>query len=204
MRRRSGGWIRSVLRRPVSVTLRRCALAAAFASAAACASPSAPAGSSDAVDRLTITPGPYDFFLSQNPAPSQCGVNSIAGAVISAHVTLAHEGANWIARSTTTADGDLEIRFSDTGAATFNPIVPISGTLKGTAIRPRTPLDDGVSFFVNPGPSSVTAVSGANFSTSTLIPISGNSLTGTMTITGAQGSRTCTVTGPWSLTKQLF
>ena len=183
---------------------RRIALAATLAVAAACSSPSTPSGSSGAVDRLTITPGPYDFFLSQNPAPSQCGVNSIAGAVVSSHVTLSHEGTTWIARSTTTADGDLEIRFSDTGDPTFNPVVPISGTLKGTAIMPSRPFSDGVSFFVNPGPSTVTPVSGGNFSTSTLVPLSGNSLTGTMTITGAQGTRTCTVTGQWSLTKQLF
>jgi hypothetical protein len=175
------------------------------AALAACGSPSAPGGSSGAQDRITIATGAWDFFLSQNPAPSQCGIpNGLAGAVISSHVTLTHEGTTWIARSTTAADGDLEIRFSDTGGPTFGFSVPIEGTLKGTAIRPRTSFNDGVTFFVNPGPTSVIAVSGGNVLSSSLIPLTGNSLTGSMTITGDQGTRTCTVTGTWSLTKQLF
>lgn len=117
--------------RSVAMSSLRAALVIGLLSAACGANPPlAPA--STAIDNLSLTPGDYPFFATSLNPPASCGQPAFDVSMTS-RVTLKREGVDWVARSTSAADGDLELRFHDTGGLILAGYVTIAGTLGGTA-----------------------------------------------------------------------
>src|SRR5688572_2299445 len=90
------------------------------------------------VRRLPLLPGDYALSAStlvSSTAIACAGSDRYLGVAIQSLVTLSLEGNEWVARSRSSADGDVEIRFAETGSR-FGSIT-VSGTATGTAIDRR-------------------------------------------------------------------
>jgi hypothetical protein len=136
-------------------------------------------------NRLTLTPGAYEIFLSTTAA-----------------------GNAWTARSTTAADGDFEFRFQDTGGTAQSLFVPISGTVSGTAISKSTTAQNRTTALVT-GPATAP-VSGQfvrdipGISGNAIVVLGQGKISVTATSTTAAVSHTCALMiDSWSLNKVL-
>jgi hypothetical protein len=145
---------------------------------AACGS--APASPSpETLFNLSLTPGDYFFGTAVLSPPPNCGPNFDSQDVsISSRVTLSREGADWVARSTTAADGTLEFKFRGASGPIIDSASPVGGTVRGTAQHQDN--------------------SSSSIKRSVTIPISGDSAT----VTGWANdtSDVCTVCGTSSFT----
>ncbi|TAK16049.1 MAG: hypothetical protein EPO35_06110 [Acidobacteria bacterium] len=169
----------------------------------ACSGPFAP---SPTLDRVSLALGAYDFFVSQPNPPVECGgTGPLSSAGLFARVNLSHEGTEWVARSAAPADGDLEVRFHDTGGAITGSstisFLPLATTMKGTAREHRYPGETRT--FV---PDSYLATTAQpSFALSGLTPggivMQGTgSILGAFSMTSASGSQSCRLAGIWALT----
>lgn len=88
-------------------------LAAAFSCSLICSVGCSKNPNAPVADPLQITPGAYTLSIGSLSLDSPCA--PYYGANISFHtpVTITHEGATWYARSTTSADGNIEIAFRE-------------------------------------------------------------------------------------------
>jgi hypothetical protein len=82
---------------------------------------------------LQITPGPQVLrVLAQSRAEPPCRLPNIDPIVFTA-VTLTRAGSEWIAKSTSAAAGDVELRLRTVAS---NPAATlVAGTIKGTAVH---------------------------------------------------------------------
>lgn len=81
---------------------------------------------------LSMTPGEYFFHPVILSVPPNCGLKN-DDVSMSSRVSLSREGTEWVARSSSPADGTLELRFRGSPGPVINSSAPIGGTLRGTA-----------------------------------------------------------------------
>ena len=183
------------------------ALAVALAGMGLCACgggtstlPSAPT----ALDRLALPTGGYTF-LAAATSGGACTTPISPDVLISVttRVELAHEGRDWVARSTTADDGDIELRFHDDGNG-GNPLqgspalIGVSGTVTGTARSPSAdPSMPTAMTFGSTG--SPVALQGAAGGTRNPYVVLGSG-TGPVIFAGsASGNVSCSSVPLWSL-----
>lgn len=116
---RAGVRVRSRAARILTAAL-ACSL---IASASGCSK----TATSPAAEPLQITPGAYTLGVGSLTLNSPCAAPGSSNISFHTRVTITHEGANWFARSTTGADGDVEIAFHE--APFF-----VAGTMHGSGI----------------------------------------------------------------------
>jgi hypothetical protein len=107
--------------------VKRATIAIALWSLGCGASPTAP------LDRIQMVTG--DRFLNLSSSiPEGCALGfSGTHIMVAARVTFSHEGQEWIARAREPIDGDVEVRFHDTGQPSLAGLVRIEGTIRGVA-----------------------------------------------------------------------
>ena len=166
--------------------------------------PTAPSG----VDRLQLPLGAYTFMASAtaSQSPPCTTTGSMAPAFrLFARVTLAHEGQEWVARSSTIADGNIELRFHDTGGGTsFGGsvvTVAVSGTIRGTGTSRHNDTLSIKQFISFTGTGGVPT---AQLEGTTGTPISPTIVFGTVTgsviVTDSLGGvATCSTLHEWSI-----
>jgi hypothetical protein len=93
--------------------------------------PTAPGGGPSTT--LQITPGPQVLrVLAQSRAEPPCRLPNLDPIVFTA-VTLTRAGSEWIAKATSAAAGDVELRIRTVAS---NPAATlVAGTIKGTAVH---------------------------------------------------------------------
>lgn len=199
--------------RPAQLAL-LAAIAVAPVSCGGSASPTSPQTvTTPTVDRVGLATGAYDFFAFQSNPPAECGVASPSGlslAALSSHVILSHEGADWIARAASPADGDVEVRFHDSGGNILSgppgsqSFLNIVATIRGTAVQPPRTGADGVTFAVDAVAATVPNAGFVVLSGATTIFVEGlTPIGGSATFTTGSASRTCRLAASWALTKPL-
>lgn len=105
-------------------------VAIAFIGAACGSAPTSP----EDLFNLHLTPGEYLFVTSVLNPPPNCGPNfGTQDVAMSSRVTLNREGSDWVARSTTTADGTLQFTFRGAPGPVIDSSSPVGGTVRGTA-----------------------------------------------------------------------
>ena len=132
-------------------------------------SPTAPSASS----QVSISPGAYLFVASVSatsllPGSSATvvgcsGSGTVVGVSTSSFVTLSQEGSTWVARSTTPADGDVEIRFGE--SAPIVGQVQVAGTARGTVVDRRAAQTHGSVSLRLSGATAAGAVLNGGFYT---------------------------------------
>jgi hypothetical protein len=176
--------------------------------AGACGGPAAPTSTAPS-DRIELATGAYEFHALHRAPPPECGQTDSSYAQISVQVTVSHEGSAWFARAASPADGDLEIRFSDSGGPVFKltneggelTSVPVLVTIRGTGIEAATSGHSRVAFDV--APIHATIPTEGRVWTGWL-PASLSSLAsvaGTMTFWSSATSASCQVAAEWYVSR---
>jgi hypothetical protein len=123
------------------------------------------------------------------PSGDGCsGTGAFAGVSIMSFVTLNHEGSDWVARSTTPADGDAEIRFAEVGLRFAQ--VDVSGMARGTLIDRRAAQSLGLASMRLSSASGVGAMLTGAFYNSPTMQVVG-SAAGVVAVSSPIGSGTC-------------
>ncbi len=154
-------------------------------------SPTAPTVSSEiltgaylflaSVSATSVLPGSPATFVG-------CSNSGVIGLSLSSFVTLSRQGNTWIARSTTSADGDLEIRLSES-AGVFGQ-VQLTGSARGTAVDRRSAQTLGLpslQLSVANGPGAVLS---GRVLPSPAADLIGNAM-GTFAVASSIGHGTC-------------
>jgi hypothetical protein len=113
-------------------------LIAASIAQASCGGPSSPDGTTSN-DRLQLPTGSYTLFLSSSAASCTAQGPINPSFQLPTRVTLTHEVAEWVARSSTSADGDIELRFHDTGGSVIIGTTTVSGAIHGSGAASNDP-----------------------------------------------------------------
>ena len=121
-------------------------------------------------------------------------------------VVVTRSGNEWIAAAAAADAGDIELRFHASGPVVVSGSMPVSGTIKGTAIHnpELLPALPASTTRVNFGTDGRTGLNGFAFSASALTPATGVSGfgSGTVTLSDAEG-RSCAGTAfGWGLGSQ--
>ena len=121
-------------------------------------------------------------------------------------VTVSRVGSEWRAVAATSAAGDVEIRFHQTGATVIAGSMPIEGTIRGQAIHlpellPSVPPWNSQMAFGSDGRTTIT---GFAFGPSSLTPTAGLDGIGSGTITLSDNTgRSCGGTSfSWGMAAQ--
>lgn len=116
-----------------------------------------------------------------------------------APLTMAREGTEWVARSTSPVDGDIELRIHEVTSA--NPFeILVSGTLRGSSIDKATQgiLGWTMSFIGSSG-SGAAQISGQH-ALSVEISFGTESFVGIATMTDGRGNKAvCNSLWEWSI-----
>jgi hypothetical protein len=159
--------------------------------AAACDNESGPTSPTTATT-LPLEPGSYVVVASAHsllPSGAGCsGTGAFVGMSIVSFVTLNHEGTDWVARSTTPADGDAEIRFAEIGLRFAQ--VDVSGMARGTLIDRRAAQSFGLASMRLSSASGVGAMLTGAFYNSPAMQVAG-SAAGVVAVSSPIGSGTC-------------
>ena len=162
------------------------------------AAPTAPTGAA----ALALEPGAYVVVATAQstipPITAGCiGTGTFVGVSIMSFVTLSHEGDAWVARSTTPADGDAEIRLTQAGSNFGQPAV--TGVARGTLIDRRAAQSVGLASMRFSGSGSAGATLTGSYYTSPTAPLAG-SASGLVAVSSAIGSGSCE-RGDWTIRK---
>jgi len=127
-----------------------------------------------------------------------------ASRVVQTRITFARDGEGWLGRSSSAADGDLEVRLRDAGVGQAGDVfitggIPVAGTVRGAAV------DDGGPVFLLPRDARVLAHGMASEVDAQLVgevkgrTVGLGSLNGMFTYADGTGASTTCRGGTWTL-----
>ena len=159
-------------------------------------SPTGPTGTAG----LALEPGSYVVVATAQstipPITAGCiGTGTFVGVSILSFVTLSREGDAWVARSTTLADGDAEIRITQVGMNFTQPAV--TGVARGTLIDRRAVPGMASMRFSGAG-NAGAALTGSYYASPTA-QLAG-SASGLVAVSSSIGSGSCE-RGEWAIRK---
>ena len=179
-----------MLRKDLRLLLTLCILCSSCGS-----TPTAPEGSASRI----VAIGPQVLRIGYQSPCTQLGQGVIP--LVYTRVNVATSSNEWVATAGSTAAGDVQIRFRQSGQSVISGSMPVIGTIAGTAIHmpeffPGPAWDIRATFG---GPASLTGVAfAAGVFGSTTSGIDGTG-SGSLTVTDAMGN-TCTGTAfSWSI-----
>ena len=161
-------------------------------------SPTGPTGMAG----LALEPGSYVVVATAQstipPITAGCiGTGTFVGVSILSFVTLSREADAWVARSTTPADGDAEIRITQVGMNFSQPAV--SGVARGTLIDRRAVEGMGIASVRFSGAGNAGATLTGSYYSSPTAQLAG-SASGLVAVSSSIGSGSCE-RGEWAIRK---
>jgi hypothetical protein len=197
-------------------TARALCVSVACAAVAACGGPAAPSDRSTAVTTtiggISLPLGPYELYVAVDDEQGLVCTRSGGGLVgfvsLTTNVTLSQDGSDWVARSTTPDNGNIDLRFHETGGQEVGGSgvvgsVYVSGTLTGTGI-PNSDNSRGTRFwqtvsFAGVGNDPHAQVQGMTGTSISPVIVFGKA-TGLITMVDAQGQTvSCSALTEWSI-----
>lgn len=180
----------SVLRRRLP-SIGGAALSVVLLAASCGDSPTRPSGSgSTGSGVFPLNPGDHVLVGFAEPL-SQCqGTGTFEGVSLFSYVTVERDGATWVVRSSTPADGDVVLRFRESGFSFATPVV--SGTASGTARDLRDVSSLGVFTMAFSGQRTAGAAEltgGVYFSPAPQVL---GTISGVISVAGPLGEGSCT------------
>jgi hypothetical protein len=175
---------RSRARRPAVAGL----VAFVLACLIGCRSPSVPS-------RLALEPGRYVIVTSpEEITPTTCSGPGLGGSIVTL-VTLSRNGSEWVARSESGSNGDVELRFHEV-EGNFGVWIATDGTLHGTGQDSRNAFSTvagSVSFSGANQLGSASVFAGNDPTSSYARDWLSGEITGTIRFVDSfRGERTCT------------
>lgn len=119
-------------------------------------SPAAPDGGAAAI----VMTGPQVLRVAMQSPCAEARLNFLA--MVYTRVTVGRSGNEWVATTTNTAAGDVELRFHQSSSQGPANLVQVSGTIRGTAIHMpeliQTPPWDARADFGTDGRTTLTGI----------------------------------------------